>query len=50
MTNIVKDTFIILTEDPHKNNTWSRKGAGTAKTSSNFEKKQKGGPFRPYPS
>ena len=35
----VKDTFIISTEDIHKNNTWSLKKADTAQLSSNFEKK-----------
>ena len=38
MTNIVKDVFILQTEDMHtKNNNWSWKSTDTAKTSSNFE-------------
>ena len=39
MTNIVKDIFIFVTEDIQKHSNWSWKSADTAKTSSNFEKK-----------
>lgn len=38
-TNIFKDIFISPTQDKQKNNTLSWKSAETAKTSSNFEKK-----------
>ena len=38
-TDIVKDVFIIPTDDLQKKNTWSRKSADTVKTSWNFEKK-----------
>ena len=37
----MKDIFIISTERMQKNNIRSWKSAGTAKTSSNFEKKSK---------